>query len=76
VSDRSIEISRQRRRLLALPPAERLEAILSAPRPRELVRSLPAQDLYLTLIESGIDRCLPLLPLASRHQLDFLLDVD
>ncbi|MDH3284381.1 MAG: DUF6178 family protein, partial [Acidobacteriota bacterium] len=75
MSDRTRELAELRRDLLHLPPADRVEAILSAPRPGELVRALPAQELYLTIADAGVDASLALLPLASRHQLDFLLDI-
>ncbi|UCF67668.1 MAG: hypothetical protein JSV80_18240 [Acidobacteriota bacterium] len=66
----------QRRQLLALSHRERLARVLGARRPRQLVQSLPAQELYLTV--RGLDReeALPLLAHASRHQLEFLIDVD
>ncbi len=65
----------QRRQLLALDVDGRLRAIREAARPAELVRSLPAQEFYLTLVGAGVDDGGFLLALASRHQLEFVLDV-
>jgi hypothetical protein len=65
----------RRDRLLALPPLARIEAIESARDPRELVRALPAQDLFLTLAEAGINDALVLLEHASVPQLEFLFDL-
>lgn len=62
--------------LAALPPAERASAILASPRARDLVRSLPAPDLYLMIVEAGPDAALELLPLAATPQLEFAFDVD
>ena len=76
MDERTRGLIHQRRRLLSLSPAARVEAILSAPRPAELVRSLPAADLYLTIVETGLDDALALLPLASTDQTEFFFDVD
>jgi len=65
----------RRDRLLALPPRERVAAIEASRRPAELVRSLPAQDLFLTLAETGVDDALVLLEHASVPQLEFLIDL-
>lgn len=65
-----------RQQLLALSAEIRVEAILQSPHPAEAVRSLSAQELYLTVSEAGIDEAAPLLPLATRHQLEFFLDID
>lgn len=59
-----------------MTPAERSEAILASERAADLVRALPPQDLYLTLAESDPQSALALLPLATRAQVDFILDLD
>lgn len=59
-----------------MTPAERSEAILASERAAELVRALPPQDLYLTLAESDPQSALAVLPLATRAQVDFVLDLD
>jgi len=63
-------------RVLALPPRERLDALLDAPRPMRLVRALPDADLYLTVREVGPLDALPLLALASASQTLHLLDLE
>ncbi len=69
-------LAAQRERLLRLAPRERLSALEGATDPAALVRSLPAQDLFLTIAEIGLDDALPLLAHASLPQLEFLLDID
>ncbi len=65
----------RRDRLLALPPRERIAAIEASRDAGALVRSLPAQDLFLTLATVGVDDALVLLEHASVSQLDFVLDL-
>ncbi len=69
-------ILERKRSLLELEPTKRVQAILASPRPAELVRSLAAQELFLTLQEAGLECATPLLRYASRHQIDFLVDID
>ncbi len=76
MDERTRALALRRRQLLSLPPVERVAAILGAPRPADLVRLLPAQELFLTLVEAGLDAALPLLAHASTHQVEFLFDVD
>lgn len=61
---------------MSLPAGARVETILASNHPQAAVRSLPAQDLYLTVLEAGLDEASPLLPLASLPQLEFFLDID
>jgi hypothetical protein len=61
---------------LRLPAGERLEVVLHAPKPMELVRALPDAELYLTVRELGPHDALPLLPLASTAQLQHLIDLE
>lgn len=61
---------------MSLPAGPRVESILASTHPQDAVRSLPAQDLYLTVLEAGLDEASPLLPLASLPQLEFFLDID
>ncbi len=69
------DLAAQRLRLLALPPRERVAAIEASGSPGELVRALPAQDLFLTLVETGFDDALVLLEHASVPQIEFLFDL-
>lgn len=64
-----------RRRLLSLPAPQRVDALLAQTDTERAVRALSAQELYLTVLEAGLDQAAPLLPLASAPQLEFFLDV-
>jgi hypothetical protein len=61
---------------LRLPAPERLELLLHAPKPMQLVRALPDAELYLTVRELGPADALPLLALTSSSQLTHLLDLE
>ena len=61
---------------LLLPPRERLELLLHAPRPMRLVRMLPDAELHLTAREIGPTEALPLISLASSSQLIHLMDLE
>lgn len=56
--------------------AERLEALLDAEKPMQLVRSLPERDLYLTVRQVGPVDALPVLALASPSQVQHVLDLE
>jgi len=71
-----LSIREQAELALRLPPQQRLELLLHAPRPLRLVRALPDADLYLTVREVGPDDALPVLALASVSQLVHLLDLE
>ena len=72
----SLSIREQAEVALRLPPHQRLELLLHAPRPMRLVRTLPESELYLTVREVGPTDALPLIALASAPQLQFLLDLE
>lgn len=61
---------------LRLPPLDRLELLLHAPKPMPLVRSLPDFELYLTVREVGPLDSEPLLALASAEQLEHVIDLE
>src|SRR6516225_4387334 len=73
--DLAFERTRLRRRLSELAPKERLEALVSAPDARELVQSIPADELYSTIAEVGLADSTELLHLASPEQFQALLDL-
>ncbi len=73
---RADSLFKERRRLMAMPPAEALSHILDAPQPAALVHSFPEQDLHLLIRQVGPRDALPLLALASYRQLTYLLDVE
>jgi hypothetical protein len=78
LADRVAELSvrEQAELALRLPPHERLELLLHAPRPLRLVRALPDADLYMTVREVGPNDAMPVLALASVSQLLHLIDLE
>lgn len=58
------------------PGPARVRALLSAPDAGALVRSLPAQDLYLLIKEVGVEDCAPLVALCTGEQVQAFLDLD
>lgn len=71
-----LSVAEQADLALRLPPDRRLAFLLHAPKPMRLIRSLPAQDLYMTVREVGPADALPALALASPAQLHHLLDLE
>ena len=61
---------------LRLPSRQRLEVLLHAPAPMRAVRALPDFEAYLTVREVGPVDALPMLALASRSQLQHLVDLE
>lgn len=62
--------------VMRVPADARVRAILHAPRPMRLARSLPDADLYLTIREAGPVDAAPLVRLASASQLEHLMDME
>ncbi|HEX5752128.1 MAG TPA: DUF6178 family protein [Archangium sp.] len=73
-SDIQQALSTLRRQLASLPAKQRLDALIESRDARALVRSLPAEDLYFTLMEVGLADSTELVQLASPEQ--FLTFVD
>jgi hypothetical protein len=78
LKDRLAALSTREQAELALriPARERLELLLHAPKPMQLVRALPDAELYLTVREIGPHDSLPLLALSSASQITHLLDLE
>ena len=74
--DRITALGKKRREILALPPEQALERILSDPQPAALVHSFPETDLYLLIHDIGPEDSLPLLALASERQWDHVVDLE
>jgi Family of unknown function (DUF6178) len=53
---------------------DKLDLLLSAPDPRALVRSLPEQELYLAILDIGLDDSAELVAMASPRQFVHFLD--
>ncbi len=62
-------------RLMALPPKERMEAIIDRPDAATIVHRMTPQDFYLTVMEIGADDAVPLLQLATTEQWIHLFDM-
>lgn len=72
----SIQIQNVISSLLSLRGKERMEAILSLDNAREVLRSMPEEEVYLTIKEIGEYDSLPLLSLMSSEQCQYLLDLE
>jgi len=76
IRERLKELQRERHEILALPPEEALNRILSAREPAALVHSIPEPDLYLLVHDIGPEDALPLLALASDRQWEHIVDLE
>ena len=74
-SDTQHALNIVRRQLAALPARKRLDAIIESPGARALVRSLPAEDLYFTIMEVGLADATELVQLASPEQFRTFVDL-
>jgi hypothetical protein len=66
----------KRKEIMALPPEQALDEILSAPLPAELVQSFSEQDLYLLVHDIGLSDALPVLALAHSDQWSYMIDAE
>ncbi|RKH11552.1 hypothetical protein D7V97_10915, partial [Corallococcus sp. CA053C] len=64
-----------RQRLMRLSPRQRMEALLDGPDTPAMVRSLPAEDLYVTIQEIGLADTTELVQLASPAQFRTFVDL-
>jgi len=72
----SLQIQKALSTILSLQGKERMEAILSLDNAREVFRSMPEEEAYLTIKEIGEYDSLPLLSLMSSEQCQYLLDLE
>ncbi len=70
------DLAAQRKEILALPPEQALDRILTAPNPAALVHSFPEQDLHFLVHEIGPEDSLPLLAQAADRQWEYMVDVE
>lgn len=70
------DLAQARRQIVRLDGHQALARILEAPLPATLVQSFDAVDLHLLIHEIGPADALPVLALASEHQIQYLLDVE
>jgi len=73
--DLGFERAQLRRRLAELSAKDRLEALTDAPDAMELVRSLPAEDLYAAIAEVGLANSTDIVQLASPEQFRTFVDL-
>lgn len=76
IAERARELQKKRSAILALPPEQALERILSDPQPAALVHSFPESDFYLLVHDIGPEDALPLLALASDKQWNHVVDLE
>ena len=68
-------LSTVRRQLAAVSGRKRMEVLLESSHARALVRSLPAEDLYFTLMEVGLEDAADLVQLVSPEQFRTFVDL-
>ena len=68
--DRKIQL------VLAAPWQKRRAIIMLAENARELVQALPPQEIYLTVLQCGVEDSVQLIALTSHEQFQFLFDID
>ncbi|WP_395829662.1 DUF6178 family protein [Archangium violaceum] len=74
-SDLQQALSTLRRQLASLPARKRLDALIESRDARALVRSLPAEDIYFTIMEVGLADSTELVQLASPEQFRTFVDL-
>ncbi len=74
-SDSQLATRELRQRLMRLSPRQRMDALLEAKDARALVRSLPPEDLYITIQEVGLADATELVQLASPGQFRAFVDL-
>jgi Family of unknown function (DUF6178) len=74
-SDIQQALSTLRRQLASLPAKKRLDALIESRDARALVRSLPAEDLYFTIMEVGLADSTEIVQLASPEQFRTFVDL-
>ena len=73
--DLTAERAQLRRRLAELNAKDRLEVLLREPNAAELVRALPAEDLYAAVVDVGLADSTELVQLASPEQFRTFVDL-
>ena len=68
-------LSSLRRQLAQLSPKARVDALISAPDARRIIRSIPAEDLYFTIVDVGLQDAPELVQLASPSQFRTFVDL-
>ncbi len=76
MNETQFDIVSLQKSLLSLRPKDRLDKLLNHPQTLAVVRQLPAQDLFITLKEVGLNDSLEILELVSPEQFQNFLDLD
>lgn len=69
-------IHAQKRKVLSLPPKKALDTILAAEHPAAIVHAFTEQDFHLLIHDIGSDDARPLLALANRRQVEYIVDTE
>ncbi len=69
-------VEEQARCVMALDGREKQDFIQLSPRAVEVVRALPAEEVYQTVKDIGESDALPILALVSQEQLQYMLDLE
>ena len=70
-----LDVRAARRALQNARGKQKLELILAAPDPEQLVRALPAEELYFALLDIGADDAAELVAMAAPEQFRHLVDM-
>jgi hypothetical protein len=73
--DREARRTRLIRRLVELSPGKRADALLEEVDGRVLVRSIPAEDVYATIVEVGLADCTEIVQFATKDQFRTFVDL-
>lgn len=73
--DKALARQEQVRRLAQLPAKQKLDALIDAPNSRELVRAMPAEELYYAIEEVGLADATDIVHLASPSQFRTFVDL-
>ena len=73
---RAENLLRKRKEILATPPEFAVDRILEAEHPPALVQSFSEEDFYFLIHDIGPEDSLPLLSMASKRQLEYILDIE
>lgn len=73
---RLAELAADKKRILAMPPENALDAILEHPMNRALVHSMAEEDLFFLINDIGHYEAIDILSLASNRQWEYILDIE
>ncbi len=62
--------------IMQVPWKERMRVIMQSPAARELVQSLPAEEVFWMIKQCGIEDSLPLIARTTHDQFQYLIDLD